>query len=251
MAIQDREWGLVAILDALGAASYSDQEIARFLKSRENVLALLNAKAEAVLGEIKKERLSTFTFNDTILILYRTEREATTRDVQRFFTLLRKFIVDSLVNQVLFRGAIAVGSFYVNDDTNTVMGSAVTDAAAWYDRAEWIGVHATPHASITIDALPDSRSQNMNDVIVDYDIPIKDATALRLKAVNWPKAFFVPSLSPCGANDDPACTLRGLLVKHRVPKGTEHKYLNTIAFFDHVASAVAKGKSAAARKRAK
>lgn len=54
MPVPDKEWGIVAILDALGAASYSDQEIGRFLRSREIILALLNEKAEAVLGEIKK-----------------------------------------------------------------------------------------------------------------------------------------------------------------------------------------------------
>jgi hypothetical protein len=31
------------------------------------------------------------------------------------------------------------------------MGEAVTDAAAWYERANWIGIHATPRASMLID----------------------------------------------------------------------------------------------------
>jgi hypothetical protein len=149
----DKQWGLVDILDALGAPNYSDEEISQFLRSREIILGLLTEKAESILGEIKKEQLSTFTFNDTVLILYRTQPETTARDFRRFFTLLRKFVVDSLVQGILFRGSVAVGSFYVNDETNTVMGSAVTDAAAWYDRADWIGIHATPHASIKIESL--------------------------------------------------------------------------------------------------
>jgi hypothetical protein len=30
----------------------------------------------------------------------------------------------------------------VDDTTNTVMGEAVSDAAAWYDKADWIGIAA-------------------------------------------------------------------------------------------------------------
>ena len=45
--------GLVAILDALGAATYSESEIERFLESRELVLDRLNERAEA--GKIGTE----------------------------------------------------------------------------------------------------------------------------------------------------------------------------------------------------
>jgi hypothetical protein len=236
---KDKQWGLVAILDALGASSYSDEEITRFLRSQEIVIALLKEKTEAILGEIKAERVSTFTFNDTVLILYRTEQQVTARDVKRFFTLLRKFTVDSLVNRVLFRGAIAIGSFYVNEGTNTVMGPAVTDAAAWYDRAEWIGIHATPHATIAIDSLEDYDPDDLKWVILNYEVPMKDMPALQLKVVNWPKAFFVGDLTPCAEGESPACMVRALLAKHAVPKGTEAKYFNTLEFFDSATKSLA------------
>jgi hypothetical protein len=41
---------VVAILDALGAASYRDTEIENFLKSRENALKLLDGKIETFRG---------------------------------------------------------------------------------------------------------------------------------------------------------------------------------------------------------
>src|ERR1051326_2080552 len=131
----DQKQGLIAILDALGASSYSEQEISKFLDSRERVLKLLRNKANAkeVRGEIDEDAVSTFTFNDTVLIVYRTLRPATLDDVKNFCMLLRKFEVDSLAEGILFRGSLSVGTFYVDDDTNTVMGTAVTDAAAWYD----------------------------------------------------------------------------------------------------------------------
>src|SRR5262245_44703107 len=135
---KDRETGIVAILDALGASAYSDPEIQRFMRSRANVLGLLNQKADDVPGDIKRDMITTFTFNDTVLITLRTrDTGPSLKDISSFFLVLRKFFVDSLAHQILFRGSIAIGTYYVNDETNTVMGQAVTDAAAWYDKANW------------------------------------------------------------------------------------------------------------------
>src|SRR5688500_8816444 len=114
--------GLVAILDALGAADFAERDIERFMKSRDLVLELLSEKAERVLGRIVKTQLATFTFNDTVVIVYRTDTPPTLGDVQAFFTLLRKFAVDSLANRILFRGAIAIGTFRMSEETNTILG---------------------------------------------------------------------------------------------------------------------------------
>ncbi len=48
--------GLIAILDALGAATYSKDEAKRFLESRDLVINKLNERADA--GRIDKARLS-------------------------------------------------------------------------------------------------------------------------------------------------------------------------------------------------
>lgn len=235
MLKQQSEQGLVAILDALGAANYSPAEIARFLKSRELVLQLLTEKAEAIVGEIKRDRLTTFTFNDTVLLVYRTKAAPTLREVRAFCTLLRKFAIDSLVHRILFRGAVAIGAFYINDATNTVLGPAVTDAAAWYNRADWIGIHATPHATMLIQALVEGNRAALDYLVVEYAVPLKGVpSTLRLAAINWPKAFFVSTLTPCSDGEQPRPKCLALLAQHQVPSGTESKYMNAMAFFDHV-----------------
>jgi len=136
----EREHGIVAILDALGAATYGDTEIKSFIDSRRRVLQLLTEKALDVFGQIGADMITTFTFNDTILIVLRTgQQEPRLEQISDFFTIMRKFLVDSLANRILFRRSIAIGSFYANEETNTVMGPAVTDAASWYDqsRVDW------------------------------------------------------------------------------------------------------------------
>jgi hypothetical protein len=237
------ENGIIAILDALGAANYGDTEIKRFIDSRQVVLQLLNQKAEDIFGEIRASMITTFTFNDTVLIILRTgAEEPRLKQISDFFRIMRKFIVDSLAHRILFRGSIAIGTFYANDETNTVMGQAVTDAAAWYDKADWIGVHATPRANLVIDRCLKLNNGSGGHGILDYDVPLKGGMVVRTKAVNWPKVFYIDSISPCESGTEPKQKLLEFLTQHQVPLGTENKFYNTIAFFDSAANQIMKQK---------
>jgi hypothetical protein len=230
-----RENGIVAILDALGTATYADAEIKRFRESRQIVLQLFTQKAGDLFGEIRRENVRIFTFNDTILFILRTGTNLPTlKQISDFFRLMRKFLVDSLANKILFRGSIAIGTFYADDETNTIMGEAVTDAAAWYDKANWIGVHATPRATLMIERTLEQNGKPKDSVLLDYDVPLRRGLPVRAKAVNWPKVFFVNSITPCTDGTTQRGKLIEFLTEHSVPRGVESKFFNTIAFFDHV-----------------
>jgi len=229
-----QEQGLVAVLDALGASNYSEAKITEFLKARQTVLGLLDEKIETVLGDIDRNRITTFTFNDTILIVYRTHARPTLKDVEAFCTLLRHFVTKSIEHGILLRGAISLGSFDVVDDkTSTVMGPVVTDAASWYDKADWIGIAATPQAMMLITALLESEDGDLAHLIVDYAVPMKGQPALPLKAINWPKGFYVRGLTPRGEGEHARAKCLSLLAKNGVPRGTESKHFNSMEFFDH------------------
>jgi hypothetical protein len=137
-----------------------------------------------------------------------------------------------LVHQIFFRGSIAIGTFYVNEETNTVMGQAVTDAAAWYDKADWIGVHATPRTTFLTQRLLERDGEEKGHVLIDYDVPLKTGTKLKAKALNWPRAFFVNAVSPCKPNEQPRERLLELLAADRIPSGTEQKFFNALEFYD-------------------
>lgn len=253
----EQQNGIVAILDALGAASYSDAEVERFMQSRENVLRILNEKIEVIHGSIESGRITTFTFNDTILLVLKCEtHEPNLYDIVSFSLLIGKFLVDSMQHGILFRGSISIGSFYMNESANTVMGQAVTDAAAWYDKADWIGIHATPHATIVIQQWIEYSTKKMDkpihekfpprifadivsDLMIDYDVPLNDVKTVRVKAVNWPKFNFSPEEEPKGK-------LLKFLAMHRIPRGTESKYYNTITFIDQAVKEEKKKKSSSA-----
>jgi hypothetical protein len=246
--VLDEKRGLIAILDALGAAVYGEREIARFLESRAAVLEILRDKAhvQEAGGQLDEGAVSIFTFNDTILIVLRTGKEPTLSDVERFGVLLRRFLVESLAHGILFRGSLSIGRFYVDEASNTVMGAAVTDAAAWYDAAEWVGINATPHASMVIESLLEQATGDLDRVLVDYDVPFKEGKVQRLKAVNWPKGFYVKGVRPVAAGERERAKCLSLLASHGVPKGAERKHANSIAFFDHCASAWKKSRRAKA-----
>lgn len=225
--------GFITVLDALGAAKYSQNEIVQFLESRQRVLMLLESKAEAVFGHLDARRISTFIFNDTLVIAYPVEPPVSMDHIEAFGMLLRHFELKSIVNGILFRGAMSIGTFYSDEDTNTIMGSAVTDAAAWYDKADWIGITTTPQATLIIRARERQAGKDVERVFIDYLVPMSDHTKPLLRAVNWPKGFYVKGLRPLSRDEDPKAKCLDLLVRSGIPKGTETKYFNTIEFFDH------------------
>jgi hypothetical protein len=241
---------MIAILDALGAASYGDHDIQTFLTARQAVLNLLGEKIEGMPGRIDPADVVVFTFNDTILIAYKTNaHQPDIRQMETFFMILRKFFVDSLSKGILFRGSVAIGTFFVDDESNTVMGQAVTDAAAWYDKADWIGIQATPKATMMIQQRLEKHAMNGAHLMLDYNVPLRDGKTVHVKAVNWARLFFVPHISPCGRGEGRKEKLLQFLSKHPVPLGTENKFLNTIAFFDHVTQRIQKATGAKSRLR--
>ena len=88
---------------------------------------------------------------------------------------------------------------------------------------------------MAIDALLEQTPcENLDHVLVNYPVPIKESDAKRdMKAINWPKGFVIPGLWPDGQGA-PKAWLLSSLAKRPVPKGVESKYAHTIDFFEAV-----------------
>lgn len=231
----DKQFGIVAILDALGAANYGDKEIERFMRSRSIVISLLREKTKRVAKRLEVNKVTTFTFNDTVLIILEFDlRWPSADEIRAFLEVLRKFLVDSFVNKILFRGAFAIGSFYKGEDTNTILGEAVTDAATWYNKADWMGVISTPRTSVYVDYLEEKHQESLKHLILNYDVPMSNGEVQELKTVNWPKVFWVNEITPCQPGESKRETLLKLFSKYNMPEGTDQKYYHAIQYFDYV-----------------
>jgi hypothetical protein len=242
--------GVVAILDALGAATYSDPEIVSFLNSREIVLLSLDERIAGVSKKIDPDQIEIFTFNDTIVIILKTGKTpASIDEIIVFVGLLRRFLVDSLKNNILFRGSFAAGTFYIDAGKQTVMGQAISDAAAWYDKSEWIGIHATPRTAMLMQRWFEKNSNSRRHLLLDYSIPLRAGGSVQSKAVNWPKILIDPKLTPPVHDEKPREMLMEHLSRHPVPFGTERKYQNTIEFFDHAQKEIERKNEEKAKKQ--
>ena len=228
--------GLIAILDALGTKLLSVSEAVEFVRLRDSTLRFATSIIETHLPGIEIARLKTLILNDTVVYAFEAPNGVTLVEVEQFCHLLRVAEARSIVEGFPFRGAFAVGEFFIGD-AQTVLGPAVNDAASWFEGADWLGVHATPHATLYIQSLLDKADAagQIDHVLVDYSVPIKSPRSdlPKLKAVNWPKGFYLKGVRPQGGGSTRALVLSALTAR-RIPRETESKYFNTVKFFDDV-----------------
>jgi len=100
------------------------------------------------------------------------------------------------------------------------------------NQADWIGIAATPQASLLIRSHEQQNGKDIQNVMIDYPVPMKDLAPITLRAVNWPKGFYVKGVRPLKEGEDARAKCLALLARSGVPKGTEAKYFNTVTFFD-------------------
>jgi hypothetical protein len=95
------------------------------------------------------DKLSIRFFGDTLLITY--EIKDRSKEQQYFVGLgfiLRLFLCEALQLGLMFRGSLSLGD-YVDKDS-VVLGPAISDAAAWYEELDMMGVVLTPHATLAL-----------------------------------------------------------------------------------------------------
>ena len=109
-----RTTAFVAILDALGAAHYSREQAERFLESRDVVAKVVERSAEESLKYFSLARLGRFVFQDTVILTYLTDGDDDFKALQAFGHVLRSFQCQSLLRDILLRGAFSHGEVFRN-----------------------------------------------------------------------------------------------------------------------------------------
>lgn len=225
--------GMVILMDALGAKNYSEKRIKEFLSSRRSLNDLIKQQAKEVKAEAKSISLKPiiYTFGDTLIIVAELDKNEKDRIKQiiAMLIIIQNHLFSSMHHGILFRGAFSFGEYIDDEDSNTVMGSAVSDAASWYEKAEWFGMAATPAASYFIEyALKKYNLDFGPKFILPYPVPMKSGTNLDLYTVSWPGRFYQEK------DTRPELDYLELISKLEIKAGTENKYVNSHKYFHYV-----------------
>jgi hypothetical protein len=244
-------YGAVAIVDALGARTFDIHQATAFLEARRTIEARVRQAHNAfhVLrrgpGSDLAMHLEVRTFGDTVVLAWRFSEASVYHAGNVIHAALAVMISEGLIAKIAWRGAIAIGS-YVIDETS-VLGPAVSDAAAWYEELDWIGVVATPRTKEILAA----HYWGAGNGYVGWAVPYsKRAGSANLIAVDWPRELVRKWIRPkplgYGERETPLPRelvpptvhqsqeeLAKLFSQFPIPFGTESKYENTRRFFEH------------------
>lgn len=255
--------GVVAMLDALGTSSVDAKGARNFIKIRNELIKETQTDFDRTINQCKhmvdefdpSAKFSppkVVTFADNVVFCWGSPPErvnsAETNLLTQVYLLylcqyLGVLIKVALSKGLLWRGAIGVGEYIYFRSSNTLLGPAVNDAASWYDKADWIGIIATPSCGMRLSALKNFKeaqdaikpinsqsSLKLSTFCTEYDITMKGGAKQMLWAVSWPAQYL--SIEP-----DRKTNLGGeqvfwyVISRLMIPPGAESKYKNTVEFF--------------------
>jgi hypothetical protein len=253
-----KKYGIVILLDALGASTFTESQIRQFLSARYDI----NDFIKDFPGFIKRGGIkhigtfpppAVFTFGDTVIITVplRTKKYIYAHIIAAAM-LMRRYLFHSFEEGIMFRGSFSIGYYLEDSQSNTVMGPSLTDAAAWYDQSEWMGLSSTPKTNSVLEYLAGSSEPGkaLFYYMVRYNVPLKSGETFGLYTIDWPSAFLEKSLVPEAHQKNPPSYFLDCLQNFSVPKGTEMIFENTKEYFSGMMARKAnKANSANAKKQ--
>lgn len=238
-----KKQGVVILLDALGASEYTEEKIRKFLAVRTTINSMISdlAKSIPVKAKLALSVPSIYTFGDTIVITMQI-KGARDIDKQIFCAclLMRRYLFHSFEEGILFRGAFSIGSYIEDSEGNTVMGEAVTDAAQWYEKANWMGLSATPKTNNVLEYYLSPAHLSNPEYLCMYPVPIKSNTTIDLYSISWPGAFYNDTIQKHRKQTEPRKWFLEIFKDFSFPAHAVEKYQNTKKFFLWVESERAK-----------
>lgn len=253
-------FGIVVIMDALGAKSLTIEGAREFLKLRDELaldlpflhdamqLAMaefitpptessVDSEQNFILDHLRRTKHEVVTFGDSFILLYECDPKLLRHALSAVAHWCNSTIIAAMERKIFLRGAFSIGKYlYGGSESNTVLGPAVADAASWCELSDWIGVTATPSAGYFLE----QSSINPNELrhntqfhyfhqqsYIKYLVPLKGGHCEELWTLMWPSHFF-DHQKPDSIRQKMATHFAG----SAMPKGSESKYANTWKYLD-------------------
>ena len=251
-------FGIVLILDALGAKSLTLEGARKFLALRDELAidlpfvqkAMIRAIAESIdtsdtdiktpdgidaLEFLQQSKHDVITFGDSFIYLLECDPKQIGDALFLMAHWCPMLFAAAIESGVFFRGALAVGYYlYGGHQSNTVLGPAVADAAAWCELADWIGIVVTPSSGYYFEQTATSPNKLRThtqfhffkqQLYIKYQVPLRSGHRENLWTLPW-----FNSDKPDSIKQKLAATFAGI----SMPKGTETKYANTWEYADWI-----------------
>ncbi len=182
--VERKEEGILVLMDRLGTKGIWKQNDPNVIINDWSIFIKLIKKH--FVEELKKKYYDVkFTvFSDTIFItVYGGEKEESILDVGAALVWI---MASSIGAGFHFRGCLSYG--LIVESTNSIIGSAIDEAAEYHTLQQWIGLSAAPSVHNILERIDPSRlkSKNKGPTYVQYDIPLKNSTEKNGWVINWP-----------------------------------------------------------------
>ena len=254
--------GVVVLLDVLGTRANSSGQALETLKKFESFARDATESTSTALraGERLGMRPSTLVpkiMGDMIVLLFpghqaNGDESIILSEMGYCIHRIVQLFLRAIETQVFLRGAISYGDFVYSKRGNSVVGPAITDAANWCEKADWIGIQLTPSCGMHLETIQNSDVKNLGCILFDLPMSAKShVRILKTWCCDWPSQFSGKLSKILGeekvAKEAETRKDRNRLIKLLTtklpffPLGVESKYLNTLDFFDYCCGTQRKG----------
>ena len=214
--------GVVTFLDVLGWRGIWQRE-SEPLAALKTLMDLARSKMDKSRG--RGELMDTgrvLCVSDTIVLVTYTPEEAISAAIEVQGETAGVLLREGLRHGLPLRGATTYGRLSVADDEKlpSAYGPAIDEAAAWYERCAWIGVHLTPSACYAL------GGQSVKHW-VRYPPPLSGEQQFDTLCVDWRPA------ADGGGEPEKMSIVRDFLNTAPILPEILSKYENTLRFLSH------------------
>lgn len=249
-------YGIVTMIDALGTRGFSIEQCKDFFKVRQDLIEnslyrwQVASHHSSKSYNTSKVKIYIQSFADTLILAVEMKEFGSVHGNLKFPTgfnetdnlfygmwlerlayVLGDLIRDALYQKIVFRGAMSVGEYIIHEDSNSILGPAIIDAARYYEKFESIGIILTPNSSAVIDNLSKQRSPWLS--LIKSEIPFKDKKQREVYVINWPNAFCKEDYSEIKVKKVKK-DFQKIMSELHIPSGTEQKYNTANELFERV-----------------
>ncbi|WP_061290347.1 hypothetical protein [Azotobacter vinelandii] len=225
----------VAHFDMLGMSTLTKrdpesawQKLCDLSRARNERLHLEIERSDT--NEILTDQVHSFIFSDTMIAF---SKGNTQNDALALILLTTEVFTQALHYCIPLRGGISQGRFSFNFAANLFSGPALADAYELGETAQWLGIVVDERTAEIAKSIPLRSAQN-EDVIVKWDVPLKNGVSISRNVVNWAvthrNSYCGPVPLTVEAFYEPMANVFGSW--QALPTAIQFKYENTVQFFN-------------------